>query len=384
MADQTPAPVATGGNPADALSDFSQVGGAPDTADVDAQYDPQINEERAVAQRYEDKSVAATEEAADQALKGAGDMSAEEQQINQWAAQTPTRQAAYANTMKMAPVLAMLTALGGKMTRLTGMDMLAATNGIVQGMNAGAEKGYQDSYNKWMAGYQRMKEQNDRLQEYHREMLEAYRGRADAYQKAADAARRMTGDLLDQKQQATANKINTFKAQQHAMDELARTKLAMEALHERISRDVAQQARWKALEDAAKKNPAIKQQLAANHAQWQNLKSQSDDLLKRRGQINSSLDLSADAKGAELQKIDDELAANKMSMDSSIAEGEALASSSASGAAAPGGAPAPTDKAVGPGTVKYATANDVRSALQAGKLTQDQARQILVTQFGFH
>jgi hypothetical protein len=215
-----------------------------DLSAISTDYDPQIKAQRTAAEGLESKSVQASEAESQQAERAAQAATSDESQIKAWADSTPTRQAAYANAMHAAPILSILTALGGRLTKLNGQQMLAATTGIVQGVNAGSEKKYEDAYNAWMSSYQKIKDHHARMMEYYRLMLDAYAGRADAPQKAAEAARRMAGDLLDEKQMKLSNTLNTFKAIEAVQDRLDRTKLAHEAVHEKTLTDLGLPPGW--------------------------------------------------------------------------------------------------------------------------------------------
>jgi len=220
-----------------AIPSFSSL--TSDLSGISAQFDPQIASERHAAQGAESRSVGASEQAAGEAEKAAGDVLSSDEQLKQWVQSTPSRQVAYKAAMHAAPMLSLLTALGGKLTRLNGQQMLGATTGIVQGLNSGAEKQYEDAYTQWNAAYQRMKEHQAALMKAHELMLGAYQGRADAYQKAAEAARRMTGDLLDEKQTALGNKVNLFKTQSEALDRLENIHLALGHLNEQKRHNLA-------------------------------------------------------------------------------------------------------------------------------------------------
>jgi len=317
----------TNTNPAAGQVDLS--GLSSDLSGLDKQFDPQISAERETAEHYEQQSVKYSEQEASVSEQMADEQPAQMQQMDTWLKSVPTRQAAYATTMHMAPMFALLSAIGGKVTKLSGQNMLAATTGIVQGLNQASEKLYEDSYNAWMAQYNKLKEHQQNLMRQHQLMLEAYRGRADAYQKAGDAARRMTGDLLDQKQQAVTSKIHSFQAQSQAFDRITKAKYALEQLHERQRHDLAQEAHWKEINEriaSGKVPPAMAQQLKAEHENWANAKAQVDEFVKQRGQINSNLSLNDEVKGQMLQRIDDQIAALELSMDQSVARTRALAS----------------------------------------------------------
>ena len=320
-----------------------------DLDSINATYEPKVQAEEAEAESYSQRAVGAEEQSFDEAEVAARELTADDQEMQQWLDSTPTRQASYAASMHAAPLLSILTALGGKVTRLNGQQMLAATTGIVQGLNSASEKNYEAAYKAWQAAYEKMKVHQQRLADAHRMMLTAYQGRADAYQKASEAARRMTGDILDDKQRALAQRTDLFKAQQAAFDKLQRVNLSREALHERIQKDIAQESHWKVNEQkASNADPALKSALAQEKTRWTNAKAKYDENLKRRGQISSNLSMSEDVKAEELKKIDDENEALAMEMDRAISNGDAAvagaAAARASGPAAParpGSGPAP-------------------------------------------
>jgi len=216
----------------------AQPGAAPDPgalssfeSDLDSSYSGPVAQSEQTAADDSAKALEYSNKEADAAEDYARDLGTADPKMQQWIDSQPTKQAAYATAMHMAPVLSMLVALGGAKTRLTGGNMLAATTGIVQGLNNAADSNYQASYDKWMAGYKELKDQQDRLTKAHELMLDAYKGCADAYQKAAEAARRQTGDLLDDKQKKLAEKVNLFDAQQKSFDQLTRTALALQELN---------------------------------------------------------------------------------------------------------------------------------------------------------
>lgn len=298
-----------------------------DLSDIRKQYDPQIAKSQEEERGFQKRSIAESEKEADYAEHRADEESTADQQVGKWLENTPTRQAAYQTTMQAAPVLAILTALGGKFTRLNGMQMLSATSGIVQGMNAAAENRYTDSYNQWMAGYQRLKDQQSRMERETNLMLEAYRGRADAYQRATEAARRMTGDLLTAEQQKTADRINIYKAQSEAIARLDRVKIAYEQMHERVLKDMAQENHWKALEARSSQlDQRTKALMAQAHNRWLNAKAQIDEAMKHRGQVSSDLSISEDVKAQILDRLDAQVEQLQGAMDEAQSDADGLAS----------------------------------------------------------
>jgi hypothetical protein len=193
-----------------ALDNKSPIG-LPDTSG----FDSQIADTRKTAQDEQTQALSYADKAAGEEEAAARDLSAPEQQP-----EVPTRQAAYQQSMKVAPLLAMMMAIGGKATRVSGQNMLAATGGMMKGLNEGSEARYEDAYKKWQAELEKQKARHEQQQQIHKLMLEAYSGRADAHQKAAEAARRMTGDLLSDKQTGIANQMDSMKLHNQIMEQM--------------------------------------------------------------------------------------------------------------------------------------------------------------------
>lgn len=313
---------------------------APDlNAQVDAigaQYDPQIEKEQGVAQDYEAKSVAAEQQTADLAEKQAND-DGSDKEIAHWLTQTPTREAAYSTNMHAAPVLAILTAIGGSVTRLNGQQMLAATNGIVQGLNESSEEKYDSAWKAWQASYQAMRDHQQQLTRARQLMLTAYQGRADAYQRAGEAARRMTGDLLSAEQKQKMATIDTFKAQDAAMARLARINETHRMNDEHIRKDLAMESRWKQTQAASAKLPAgTKALIAAEQQSYKNAKDQATLAKAQLGQLNTNLTMGDEERQARTKQLQDALQFQELQMDSATQRGAALA---AGAAAQPGVTP---------------------------------------------
>jgi hypothetical protein len=238
----------------------------------------------------------------------------------------PTRQAAYSTNMHAAPVLAILTALGGKVTRLNGQQMLAATTGMVQGLNESSEQKYDSAYKAWQASFEAMKAHQQQLMHMHQLMLQSYAGRADSYQKAADAARRMTGDYLDDKQKQTTARIDLFKAQSAAWDKVQRINLTHQMNDEHVRHDMAQEARMKKITDAAAKlDPKTKALIAAEVQSWKNAKAHVDSARSQLGQLNGNLTMPAEERSAREQRLQDEIKFQELEMDRHAQASETLA-----------------------------------------------------------
>ena len=274
-------------------------------SDLDTQGAAAVAPYRAQEQVAQEKSSASEEQAVGEAEKAAGELSAEDAEMQHWIDHTPTRQAAYATAMHTAPIMAILTALGGKLTKLNGMQMLAATNGIVSGLNESSEKKYTDSMNAWNAAYQQMRDHQQRLMDTHKIMMEAYRGRADAYQKAVEAARRMTGDILDDTQRKKQATIDAYKAQAAAWEKTQRLKYSWANQHEKILEHIDLQNHRKAIEAAAAKmSPENKAKIAAAQRRELSAEKQDEMLLKERGQTVGNLSMPEDLKTQRLADID--------------------------------------------------------------------------------
>jgi hypothetical protein len=211
-----------------------------------------------------------------------------------------------------------MTALGGKVTRMNGMQMLAATNGIVAGLNESSEEKFKAGMDQWERAYQQMSDHQRRLMDIHRAMLTAYEGRSDAYQKAAEAARRMTGDEIDEKQRKVQQGIDTFKALQAAKDRADRLALGYSQLNERVRHDLAQESVIKEKLTEAEKYPWIKTQMAGENMRWKNAKAQIDENMKRRGEVNSSLTIPEDQKELQINAIDEADERLKLVMDEAV------------------------------------------------------------------
>lgn len=358
------------------LANTSQLGGLtfqlPDTS----AFDQQIADERKTAQTYEQKAVAMEEQAADAQMAEAQQIPNQMAAFDQLLKQYPTRDVAYGNAMHSAPILAIMTALGGKLTRLNGLEMLGATNGLMKGLNEGAESQFQESLSKWQAAYQRQKDLFEEQNRARQLMLSAYAGRSDAYQKAADAARRMTGDLLELKQDKIKNQIDLYKVQEQQMAQLERSREAWARIAEQRKRDAEQINRWHTLITNAT-DPRVKAQLQANQHEWLNLKSQVDELLRRRGQITQQwAGLTETERAAALGDIDARVQGLQVQMNEVEQRGGEIANTMPTANAPPNPSPA-----VG-GPSAYQTKDDVVNAVKSGQLSWLAAHKILKDQFG--
>lgn len=162
----------------------------------------------------------------------AAELKTDADRLQDFAAKTPTRQAAYAAAMHTTPLLAILAAIGGAATRTSALGMLGATNGIVQGVNQGAENNFSDAVNQWRAKYDAMKEHMDAMQKYWGQLSEAYGERADGREKAADHARTAFQDALSPAQLKMSSSADLLKEQAGIINQLENHKIAWEKILE--------------------------------------------------------------------------------------------------------------------------------------------------------
>lgn len=151
-------------------------------------------------------------------------------EMAQYIEKTPNRQGIYAANMHIAPMLAILSAVGGKMARTSGLQMLAATTGAVQGLNQGNEQAYAAAMDQWKAGFSKFQAETKMQQQYYTQMLKAYGGRADAEEKAAAAAERMSGNIRTDEQKKLATAAQAIKSQMQVANQLEHLQLAREGL----------------------------------------------------------------------------------------------------------------------------------------------------------
>lgn len=184
---------------------------------------------------------------AEQGIEGAAKQRAAmeaEQQPDQFN-QTPPQTTMTPQIMQSMAPLMIFTALGGAFTKQSGMTMLGAMNGMVQGINKGDEEGrerawqqYQDTYQKW----------KDKVEESHRIYEEHKAALGDtvfADQAAQKFALQMRGDEVAQ-QQFRAGQINKEK----------QLLIQQQIAHDKIKATMQKQATWtnklKAVEDLEK------------------------------------------------------------------------------------------------------------------------------------
>lgn len=155
--------------------------------------------------------------------------------LTDYANKTPTRQAVYASAMHITPMLAILTAIGGAATHTSGLAMLGAMNGLVQGVGQGMENRFTDAYNQWKTSYDNFKDHMNNMQQVYQGYIDAYQGRADAKEKAAEHARTSLQDQLSVEQLKTATSAQQMEAQFKLADSLANHVIALEKVKDSVA-----------------------------------------------------------------------------------------------------------------------------------------------------
>ena len=110
----------------------------------------------------------------------------------------------------LAPLL-LLTAFGGKITKIHASAMLGATSGIVKGYTEGKEELFQESVQKYQQSYQQFKDHQEQQDKVLKVYEDAYKERLDWREKALQA----TLKSMDDQYQRTRNLVED----KHRLDE---------------------------------------------------------------------------------------------------------------------------------------------------------------------
>ena len=192
---------------------------------ADAQ-EPQAQALEKAAQEHMKRSEEMAQRQADIAEQQAAWMKEVGPEMAAYVEKTPNRQGIYAANLHMAPLLSILSAVGGKMTRASGLQMLAAQTGMVQGLNQGSEQAYQAAREQWQTGFDNFQKQVKMQEQYYNLMLKAYGGRADAEEKAALASERMSGNIRSEAQKKLASGVQALGLDQKAVMQMMQIKNA--------------------------------------------------------------------------------------------------------------------------------------------------------------
>jgi len=154
----------------------------------------------------------------------------------------------YAEFAKQAsPMLMILTAIGGKAAGVSGMGMLGALTGIVEGTAEGNKDRYDAAYKEWQDHYQNLQDDWKNKMEVYKQNMAWRQGKIGAERDAVEAYRLMAGDH----RQDAKNIAAEHTAYDRAMQKLTMSNLQLQNQHDRITaqHDVAEQ---KLGSDAAK------------------------------------------------------------------------------------------------------------------------------------
>lgn len=184
-----------------------------------------LDQQQTQRQALTDKQVALEEQKA-------AALQSDEAKLDNWVANTPTRQAAAATAMHLAGPISILTALGGALTRQSGIAMLGAMNGVVQGIQQGAENKYNDAMDQWQKAYDQMKHHMDTTREVYNTYLDAYKGRIDAQDIAIQHTNSVMGTQVQKEQMKIGSAKDIFNAKEKAWDSVMKYGVAMAKIHE--------------------------------------------------------------------------------------------------------------------------------------------------------
>jgi hypothetical protein len=169
------------------------------------------------------------------------------QAYNQLSAQgeAPTRNT---KVMDLAPLMIGLTAIGGRLTGLHAKTMLAATNGMVQGVLQGSDQAFNDAKAKYEQSSKKILELHQLRQQYYQTLYQAYGDQANAKERAIKASRDLVNDGFKHdmdvvKAEAQQTKImNDLQTKMQSLD-LKELQIQVQQMREK-----AQEKHWDVLE----------------------------------------------------------------------------------------------------------------------------------------
>jgi hypothetical protein len=151
-----------------------------------------MREEQGFAQ--ESMNIAREKERA--AMGEVGALKGEQQQMRRLFSQFPTRQIVNAAARRSAPLALVMASLGGAASRLSGMAMLGAINGVAKGINRGEEENYKNALNEWKVRLDEYKELTASEKETFGILNAAYKDREDANTVAMNTALALHNDQV--------------------------------------------------------------------------------------------------------------------------------------------------------------------------------------------
>ena len=120
---------------------------------------------------------------------------------------------------KTAPLLTIFAALGGKLTKMSGLTMLKATNAMIAGTISGNQEAYTQAKKVYDDEYAKFAERQKQKMQIYKDQLTAwkdtYQGREKSWQIASSAV----GDTLTQLKDVQTNETSILRAQAQLMKE---------------------------------------------------------------------------------------------------------------------------------------------------------------------
>lgn len=156
------------------------------------------------------------------AAREAAALRSDDEKMQDWARQTPTRQAVYAATMHTVPLVSLLLAIGGAATGLHGTAMLGALRGLVDGVNEGREQAFGDAMDRWKTTYAAYKDHFANTMLMYDRLRDSYKDLADGEMRAADLTLKIMNDQMTAQQLRITSAKGSLDARVKTVDSLAK------------------------------------------------------------------------------------------------------------------------------------------------------------------
>jgi hypothetical protein len=115
--------------------------------------------------------------------------------------------------MKTAPLLTVLAALGGKLTKMSGLTMIKATNAMISGQIAGNQQAYQDAKKTYDAEWEKFQDRQKQKLQIYKDQLEAWKDTYTGREKAWIIANQAVGDTITQAKNVQTHEDAILRAQ---------------------------------------------------------------------------------------------------------------------------------------------------------------------------
>lgn len=157
----------------------------------------------------------------------------------------PAPQRNIGSLMQMAPWLMILSVMGGRATKLSANNMLAATTGMINGLVSGDDQRYQEEYQKWQEQHKQFAELQKQKWDVYREMVKVYKDQIDGKEKALQVAETAVRDARKDRADSMSSYLQTVRASLALRDEARK---------------------WATLDEAVRSHKANEQQKATDEA----------------------------------------------------------------------------------------------------------------------